>query len=143
MPWRTATILLVDDEQPILDVMSDFLGDVSDVTVLTALNGEMALSVLQANSEINLLITDMLMPVMGGSELVKRARVMRPDLRVLMISGSWSLFQVPEDGGFILAKPFTLQSLLNAIKDVMNDLPPDQAGVVRVGPALPEPSTRS
>lgn len=140
MPWRTATILLVDDEQPILDVLCEFLEEVADIKVLTAINGAKALKVLRANPAIDLMITDMLMPIMGGAELAQKAKQFRPDLRVLMISGSWSLIQVPDGDWPILAKPFTLKGLLEKIQEVMDQAP---EGLPPVGAAEPEPRTRS
>lgn len=105
------TILLVEDEP----VMRRFLAEALDTEgyrVLLAGHGEEALSLSEAYpSPIHLLVTDVMMPVMNGKELADRLCALRPELKVLFISGFsradvWPM-DACEDQTDWLPKPFT------------------------------------
>lgn len=108
------TVLLVDDDQHIREVLADYLRDAGDMIVLTADSGEQALPILQSDAQVDVMVSDVLMPGMDGIELARRARALRPDMRVVMISGSWGLAQMPAGFNF-LPKPFRLDALRQAI----------------------------
>ncbi|MEM7127749.1 MAG: histidine kinase N-terminal 7TM domain-containing protein [Chloroflexota bacterium] len=83
----TGTILIADDEPPILDVLSEILMD-SGLNVLTAANGKEAVEIFQINQEqINLVLLDTKMPIMGGIESLEIMRRIRPELSALLSSG--------------------------------------------------------
>jgi two-component system, cell cycle sensor histidine kinase and response regulator CckA len=94
-------------------------------TVLEARNGEDALRVYDAHEgEIDLVLTDVLMPEMGGHELVERLRERRPDLRVLFMSGySERVFitngSIPPGTGY-LEKPFKVETLMRRLREVLD-----------------------
>jgi CheY-like chemotaxis protein len=88
--------------------------------VLTAESGEEALELFRTHlDEVDLLVTDMVMPGMSGQELAARATRERPDLKVLFVSGYvGDAVQVPGEvlaEGRFLQKPFTLDSLLERL----------------------------
>lgn len=81
------TVLLVEDEYPILKVASKLLEDIGYV-VVPAKSGREALDILQSGRDVDVLLTDVVMPgEFGGFELARRARNDRPDLPVLYMSG--------------------------------------------------------
>jgi len=81
------TILLVEDDPGVRMVTQSTLSDYG-YEVLTAINGEEALRLYQANQErIDLLLTDVIMPLMGGKELVDRLHQLNPGLKVIFFSG--------------------------------------------------------
>ena len=84
--------------------------------VLTANNGQKALQILaQPGQKVNLVITDLVMPGMGGRELVERIRQTEPGLPVICTSG----YVMPEDqqaGAGCLQKPFTSTELLLKVR---------------------------
>jgi PAS domain S-box-containing protein len=83
----TETLLVVEDESAILNVARQVLGGLG-YQVLTASNGAEALELASRRSEpIDLLLTDVVMPRMGGRELAARLTAVRPNLRVLYSSG--------------------------------------------------------
>jgi CheY-like chemotaxis protein len=82
-------------------------------TVLTASDGLCALDVL-ARDRVDLLLSDVSMPVMRGPELASKARRVQPGLFILLMSGS----ERP-DGYPVLAKPFRMQTLLAAVHDAV------------------------
>jgi two-component system cell cycle sensor histidine kinase/response regulator CckA len=119
--WGTGTILLVEDEAMVRAVAERALTR-HGYTVLTAENGEAALELLNGGQEIDLMISDVVMPTMDGPTCVREARKMHPDLPILFISGyaeeqlrkSIDLERVA-----FLAKPFSVQKLAEAARDAL------------------------
>lgn len=101
------TVLVVDDEPPVLDVTAAMLQGVG-CKVVTAADAFDALAKLAANQAIDILITDINMPGMSGYELAEKARQARADLQVVVLSG-----QETDGHGFpLIRKPFVLKDLL-------------------------------
>lgn len=81
------TLLVVEDESVLRNLLRRILGN-HGYTVIEAANGEEALQRLeQHQGEVHLLITDMVMPTMGGEELVERLKRSGKELKVLFMSG--------------------------------------------------------
>ncbi|MBI5264012.1 MAG: response regulator [Bradyrhizobium sp.] len=94
-------MLVVDDDEDVLDVMTSMLEDLG-CEVLYARSGTEALHLLK-NDRIDIIITDINMPDIDGVELARRAKQQKPDLGVLVVSG-----RETAGGGFpVLRKPFT------------------------------------
>ena len=82
---RTATILLVDDEEPLRNIWSQWLTE-HGYEVTVAANGKEALAVAERHpSNIDLLITDVFMPLLSGPKLAAMLRSSRPDLKVILV----------------------------------------------------------
>lgn len=120
---RTETLLLVDDEQVVLDVgraMLDKLG----YQVMTASTGTQAVEVYRSNRDkIEMVILDMIMPGMSGSETFDALQAINPEIRVLLSSGysiDGEATTILEKGcrGFI-QKPFGLDQLDRKVREVM------------------------
>jgi len=115
------TILLTEDDKEVRGVIYAIL-QTSGYNILEASNGQNALDIC-SNTEIDLLLTDIIMPGMGGIELAERLRKKNPSLRVLFMSGytdeaiqnSGTLLP----GTWFIEKPFTVTSLLNKIRTVL------------------------
>jgi YesN/AraC family two-component response regulator len=80
------TILLVDDEKLIRDLLVEMLSETGTYTLLTAENGKEALAVC-AQHEIDLVFTDLRMPVMEGLELLAELRRTHPQIPVVILTG--------------------------------------------------------
>ena len=122
-PCGTETILFVEDQEGIRDLARPFLEDMG-YKVLEAGDGEAALKIAkQYKGEIHLLLTDVVMPKMGGHALAKRMVVLRPGVRVLYISG-YAEYAAPDqdsyDGGFRLQKPFAMDTLARKVREALN-----------------------
>jgi two-component system cell cycle sensor histidine kinase/response regulator CckA len=119
--WGTGTILLVEDEATVRAVAERALVR-SGYTVLVAENGEAALEILERESGIDLMISDVVMPTMDGPTTAREARKTHPDLPILFISGyaEEQLRQsIDLDRVSFLAKPFSVQKLAEAARDAL------------------------
>ena len=83
----TETILVVDDEGLLLTMAETILSEYG-YHVLTANSGQKALAILSRDDvQVDLVITDLVMPTMGGRELIERIRQLVPDTRIMCTSG--------------------------------------------------------
>ncbi len=117
------TILLVEDEDVVRDLAHRVL-EKYGYTVLEASQGEDALRICQQfQGEIHLLITDVIMPKISGPELAKQLRPIRPQMKLLYVSGytdsSIVHHGVMDEGVPFLQKPFTPQVLLRKVRQVL------------------------
>jgi CheY-like chemotaxis protein len=99
-----ATILIADDEDTIRSLMSLILTSAGH-NVLAAINGLEAVALFRSySSSIDLIITDLVMPVMDGYELVRLIRHQQPNAKIICMTG-YSNRDYPE-GTALLTKPF-------------------------------------
>ena len=122
-PAPLATILVVEDEAGIRALVRKILRR-QGYEVLEAANGLDALALCREHGQrVELLITDVLMPQMGGRELVERLQTQGHDMKVLYVSGYTDDATVYSGdlpaGTAFLQKPFTLGSLLDKVKEVL------------------------
>lgn len=122
------TVLLVDDEPAVVRVGARLLSRLG-YEVLAADGPEAALIVSgRHEGEIDALVTDIVMPGMNGRELADRLLASRPRMACLFISGfSASVLStqgVLDPGTRLLAKPFSLEELAEALRDCLRDAPP-------------------
>jgi CheY-like chemotaxis protein len=120
----TETIMVVEDEEPVRSLARRLL-TAKGYTVLTAASGPDALAQLAGRSgTVHLLLTDVVMPGMGGRQLAERLRLDRPDIKVLFVSGysDNDVLErgVVEPGAPFLPKPFTAEALLLQVRDVLD-----------------------
>ena len=105
------TVLIVDDEPAVLDAIASMLEDLG-CTVINAASGPAALDQLRQNEQITILITDINMPGMDGHELAELARRVRPQLKVLQLSGR----EPRRDGLPMIRKPFSFEELASVME---------------------------
>ena len=118
----TQSILMVDDEDLVLTMGQTILSEYG-YPVATANSGQKALEIIaKAEKPFDLLITDLVMPVMSGRELVEHVRQISPETQILCTSGyMWSAQQ--QEQVAYLQKPFTTQELLLRVKQVLSAAP--------------------
>jgi CheY-like chemotaxis protein len=119
-PGIGAAILLVEDELAVLRVTERILTQLG-YHVLHAARGEDALDIARNDETvIDLLLTDVLMPDMNGIELAQSVQALRPNIRVLFMSGfTADSLGAQQDGQppvLLLQKPFTRETLVGAIQ---------------------------
>ncbi|MGA2981735.1 MAG: ATP-binding protein [Terriglobales bacterium] len=121
----TETILLVEDQDGIRDLVREFLQK-NGYTVLHAVDGNDALQIAaKYQNSIHLLLTDVVMPNLGGRELARRLTQPRPRMKVLFMSGypdhaTWSS-ELVDDTAAVLQKPFPLDTLARKIRTLLDD----------------------
>ncbi len=140
----TETILLVEDEPGVRLLARTVLAD-SGYTVLEAGGGRQALQIAKAHSgPIQLLLSDVVMPDLNGGELARLLTSLRPEMKSLFMSGhadSALMRFVPTKGAIrLLAKPFTRDELLSAVRELLAGQPPSpplrKGGTEGVGEGL-------
>jgi signal transduction histidine kinase len=111
-------VLVVEDQGPLREVLGQTLRDMG-YEVECARDAAEALRIVEGRLEtIDLLITDVILPRMRGPELALRLREMRPELKVLFMSGYTDGGAIPE-GAALLTKPFSPDELARRIRDVL------------------------
>ena len=116
------TVLVVDDEPSVRILITDLLGELG-YTALQAVDGAGGLALLQSKARVDLLISDVGLPGMNGRQMADAARVGRPDLKVLFITGFAETALLNngqlETGMSVLTKPFTLDILAARIRELI------------------------
>jgi two-component system cell cycle sensor histidine kinase/response regulator CckA len=125
LPRGTETILLVEDELAVRDLTARILSELG-YTVIEASNGEEALQISseRAHGEIDLLLTDVVMPQMSGKLLTDLVKAARPGIKVLYSSGYTDNALVHhgslEPGTAFLQKPFSPSGLARKVREVLD-----------------------
>ncbi len=122
-PGGTETILFVEDEESLRNVGADFLRS-KGYDVLVAEDGMEALNICRTiGRSIQLLVTDLIMPRMGGAELAKNALALNPKLRTIYVS-AYSGHALPRGalvpGQPFLQKPFSMADLAIQVRSVLD-----------------------
>ncbi len=132
-PWKTTekpfqygneTILLVEDENILLEITKEMLIRLGYVILFSPSAGEAIKIAKEHATEIKLLITDVVMPEMNGSELVKILSQNNPELKTLFISGYTANViaghGILDEGVNFLHKPFSIKDLAEKIREILD-----------------------
>jgi signal transduction histidine kinase len=122
----TETVLLVEDEESLNKLTGEMLQE-GGYCVLKASNGVEALEISQRyEGTIHLLLTDVVMPKMGGPALAKQLGVLRPEMKLLYMSGytrnALVTQELAESGSGLLQKPFTRDTLTRKAREILDTL---------------------
>jgi len=124
LPLGTETILLVDDEEDVLDMMHSMLERLG-YQVISASNGLKALEIFQKGSKtFDLVITDQTMPKMTGIELIKEIRSVRSDIPIILCTGFNE--KITEENtrylelGALIGKPVRVAKVAEIIREVLD-----------------------
>jgi CheY-like chemotaxis protein len=115
---------VVDDEDSVRRLVSAVLRR-HGFSIIEAANGREALTALAERYDVDLVISDVLMPELGGRELAKQLQRDRPEMPVLFISG-YTNQELANEGGSLdadamfLAKPFSSQQLMGAVSTLLH-----------------------
>jgi CheY-like chemotaxis protein len=124
LPRGSETLLLVEDETPVRELSRDILTG-QGYLVLTAKDGVEALEIAQRHQgPIHLLLTDVVMPRLGGRALADHLHTSRPEMRVLYTSGYTDdaivHHGVLDEGVHFLSKPYDLEELARKVREVLS-----------------------
>jgi two-component system cell cycle sensor histidine kinase/response regulator CckA len=131
----TETILLVEDNEQVRQLTSSVLADCG-YKVLAAAGPEEGIALCHANHpDIQLLVTDVILPGMNGPQLAEQVTRISPRTRVLYISGYTSdaiaHYGMLDPGLWFLAKPFSVSELVAKVREVLDAESPEAGGVPR------------
>ena len=120
------TILVVEDE-PLVRSLTRLMLEECGYRVIEAVSGQEALEICeQSDCQIDLLMTDVVMPGMSGRELAEKLTILLPGLKVLFTSGytndSVIKHGITESGHNFIQKPFTYEGLSKKVRDVIDDI---------------------
>ena len=119
----TETVLVVEDEESVRTLAGRVLAE-AGYAVVTARDGREALAMVEDGVALDLVLTDVVMPVMGGRELCDRVRSARPGLPVVFMSGYTGTDVLRrglrETGAPFLQKPFSPDSLTRKVREVLD-----------------------
>jgi CheY-like chemotaxis protein len=123
------TILLVEDQPEVRSVAQETLTR-HGYTVIAAANADEALAAALRHPTIHLLLTDVVMPGIGGPELARRVQTVRPELPVLFMSGhaagSIEQQRTLDQRSPLIEKPFAAATLLRKVRDVLDQTQSDR-----------------
>jgi len=121
LPMGTETILLVEDEEPVRELVCRVLEGAGYEVLAAGLPSE-AEQLLTETEHVDLLLSDVVMPEMSGYELAARVRERRPDIRLLFMSGYAHRVPGAEQAeGRLLQKPFAPEQLARAVRSTLDD----------------------
>jgi CheY-like chemotaxis protein len=123
-PDRASGVVLLTEDEDAIRALSRRILEREGYTVLEARDGREAIRVAAGYpSRIDLLVTDMVMPNVGGTELFAHLRILRPDLRVLFVSGYTDddiiRRGLKDAASAFLQKPFTARALATAARTAL------------------------
>ena len=119
----TETILVAEDEPGVRNLVCEMLEQLG-YTVLHAADGCEALRVLEERRSVDVLLTDVIMPALGGPELAKRVRALVPGTKVIYMSGytddTLASYGLSQPDTAYIQKPFTLAALAEKLSQVLS-----------------------
>jgi CheY-like chemotaxis protein len=120
------TILVVDDDEEVLALAVDVL-EIAGYTVLSTPDPRHALRLARSHAEpLHLLLTDVVMPLMNGLQLAAEFQVLRPEVKILLMS-AYRTKEIDDYRmrlglqGLFLDKPFTVAALTRAVRALLDD----------------------
>ena len=128
VPGGSETILLTEDEPALRDKVRKVLV-AAGYRVLAAPDGTEALRLILENDAIHLLVTDVVMPEISGFRLAERLRSLRPQTKVLYMSGypdQGDKSGEAQPGPNLIQKPFTKEKLLRTVREALDSAKPDE-----------------
>jgi len=132
------TILVLEDDPQVRRIIVSML-QTRGYRVLASADERQALAAAEAESHIDMLLSDVVLPQMSGPEVAERLRTTHPDARVLFVSGytadAVAKRGVPETGASFLQKPFTGRQLGRSVREILDGRPLSGAADAVVVPA--------
>jgi CheY-like chemotaxis protein len=126
-PAGLETVLLAEDEGAVRTLLHEHLQELG-YRVLEAANGTQALEIARQHiNEIDIVVTDVVMPKMGGRELAAQLRLLRPEIKIVLMTGYTEAAVCDElraAGLELLAKPFSRRALAGKLREMLDSRQP-------------------
>src|SRR5262245_32151391 len=115
-----ARVLIVEDDPANRQTLSALLSQMGYATIVTERADE-ALRVLNTDEKVDLVVSDVVMPGMNGIEFAKRARGVRPQTSVVLVTGDSDVVDsVIQNGAIALLKPYSADTLRRIVKESLD-----------------------
>jgi two-component system cell cycle sensor histidine kinase/response regulator CckA len=122
------TVLIAEDDDTIRRLISKALRN-EGFNVLEASHGQMALDIAAGCTEnIDLLLSDVIMPGMTGPQLALTLRESRPNLKIVLMSGHTANIYIDEEGWPLLQKPFLMSDVIGELREALQGRPSRHEG---------------
>lgn len=118
---KNKTILIVDDEAAITKAASEILKSFGYNVLTATCTNDAVKTAEEYDDNINVLITDMIMPDMNGKELADKISHIYPEIKTLFISGYYSDILSSQNEEYFLQKPFSMNELANKVGMILKD----------------------
>ena len=116
------TVLVIEDEPVVRNLVVEVLEDLG-YRAIEAVDGPAGLEIVQSAQRIDLLITDVGLPGLNGRQVADAARALRPDLKVLFMTGyaenAALVFGALDAGMTVITKPFTMDALATRVREII------------------------
>ena len=116
------TVLVIEDEPVVRNLVVEVLEDLG-YRAIEAVDGPSGLEIVQSAQRIDLLITDVGLPGLNGRQVADAARALRPDLKVLFMTGyaenAALVFGALDTGMTVITKPFTMDALATRVREII------------------------
>ena len=116
------TVLVIEDEPVVRNLVVEVLEDLG-YRAIEAMDGPSGLEIVQSAQRIDLLITDVGLPGLNGRQVADAARALRPDLKVLFMTGyaenAALVFGALDAGMTVITKPFTMDALATRVREII------------------------
>ncbi len=119
--WKKISLLIVDDDADLRETLHDIFNQLGVKEIYTAIDGEEALQSVESK-KVNLIISDLQMPVMNGADLLKKLNERKYRIPFLFITGQsqFTEAKAAELGAVgLIYKPYTLNSLVEKTKNIL------------------------
>ena len=116
---KRCDVLIVDDDHLVVETVKEWVLE-SGRAAYSADSGIQALGILRSHPKIQVFLTDIRMPVMDGNELIRHAIKLRPDLKILVMTGNLDDVAI-QDYFEIIEKPFNSERLAEVLTRACGD----------------------
>ena len=114
------TILLVDDEADVVDTGKHVLQSMG-YRVMTAVNGQQAVAIYKEHAgKIDLIVMDVIMPVLSGDKAAKQIREINPDVKIIFATGYDKSAQIMTENEVVISKPFVIDKMSELIRETID-----------------------